>query len=82
MGKVPRKIKLTEGLEAYSRIESARGDMQYYVVAGAEFCQRFRFEFAERPLRGLVAFELRLRFHVVVVFAGLDEVHRRAGLGE
>jgi NADH-quinone oxidoreductase subunit D len=35
MGKVPRKIKLTEGQEAYSRIESARGDMQYYVVAGA-----------------------------------------------
>jgi NADH-quinone oxidoreductase subunit D len=35
MGKVPRKIKLAEGLEAYSRIESARGDMQYYVVAGA-----------------------------------------------
>ncbi|HWE25570.1 MAG TPA: NADH-quinone oxidoreductase subunit D [Myxococcales bacterium] len=34
MGKVPRKIKLTEGLEAYSRIESARGDMQYYAVAG------------------------------------------------
>jgi NADH-quinone oxidoreductase subunit D len=34
MGKVPRKIKLAEGLEAYSRIESARGDMQYYVVAG------------------------------------------------
>jgi NADH-quinone oxidoreductase subunit D len=35
MGKVPRKIKLPEGQEAYSRIESARGDMQYYVVAGA-----------------------------------------------
>src|SRR5207253_2669274 len=34
MAKVPRKIKFTEGLEAYSRIESARGDMQYYVVAG------------------------------------------------
>ena len=34
MGKVPRKIKLPEGAEAYSRIESARGDMQYYVVAG------------------------------------------------
>jgi NADH-quinone oxidoreductase subunit D len=34
MGKVPRKIKLAEGLDAYSRIESARGDMQYYVVAG------------------------------------------------
>jgi NADH-quinone oxidoreductase subunit D len=34
MGKVPRKIKLPEGVEAYSRIESARGDMQYYVVAG------------------------------------------------
>jgi len=34
MGKVPRKIKLPEGLEGYSRIESARGDMQYYVVAG------------------------------------------------
>jgi len=35
MGKVPRKIKVPEGTEAYSRIESARGDMQYYVVAGA-----------------------------------------------
>jgi NADH-quinone oxidoreductase subunit D len=35
MAKVPRKIKLAEGVEAYSRIESARGDMQYYVVAGA-----------------------------------------------
>ena len=34
MGKVPRKIKLPEGAEAYSRIESARGDMQYDVVAG------------------------------------------------
>ncbi len=34
MGKVPRKIKIPEGTEAYSRIESARGDMQYYVVAG------------------------------------------------
>jgi len=35
MAKMPRKIKMTEGLEAYSRIESSRGDMQYYVVAGA-----------------------------------------------
>ena len=35
MAKVPRKIKLPEGTEAYSRIESARGDMQYYVIAGA-----------------------------------------------
>ena len=35
MGKVPRKIKVPEGVEAYSRIESARGDMQYYVVGGA-----------------------------------------------
>jgi NADH-quinone oxidoreductase subunit D len=34
MAKVPRKLKPAEGLEAYSRIESARGDMQYYVVAG------------------------------------------------
>jgi len=34
MAKVPRKIKIPEGTEAYSRIESARGDMQYYVVAG------------------------------------------------
>ncbi len=34
MAKMPRKIKIAEGLEAYSRIESARGDMQYYVVAG------------------------------------------------
>ncbi len=35
MGKVPRKIKLAEGQEAYSRIESSRGDLQYYVIAGA-----------------------------------------------
>ena len=35
MAKMPRKIKMTEGLEAYSRIESSRGDMQYYVIAGA-----------------------------------------------
>ena len=35
MAKMPRKIRLTEGLEAFSRIESARGDMQYYVIAGA-----------------------------------------------
>jgi len=34
MAKMPRKIKIAEGLEAVSRIESARGDMQYYVVAG------------------------------------------------
>jgi NADH-quinone oxidoreductase subunit D len=34
MAKVPRKLKAPEGSEAYSRIESARGDMQYYVVAG------------------------------------------------
>ena len=34
MGKVPRKIKPPEGVEAYSRIESARGDMQYYAVSG------------------------------------------------
>jgi NADH-quinone oxidoreductase subunit D len=32
--KVPRKIKPPEGVEAYSRIESARGDMQYYAVSG------------------------------------------------
>ncbi len=34
MAKMPRKIKIAEGTEAYSRIESARGDMQYYAVAG------------------------------------------------
>ena len=34
MAKLPRKLKPAEGLEAYSRIESARGDMQYYVIAG------------------------------------------------
>ena len=36
MAKLPRKLKAPEGSEAYSRIESARGDMQYYVVAGAD----------------------------------------------
>src|SRR5438105_8755457 len=34
MAKLPRKLKADEGMEAYSRIESARGDMQYYVVSG------------------------------------------------
>ena len=34
MAKMPRKIKIAEGLEASVRIESARGDMQYYVVGG------------------------------------------------
>jgi NADH-quinone oxidoreductase subunit D len=34
MAKLPRKLKVEEGVEGYSRIESARGDMQYYVVGG------------------------------------------------
>ncbi len=33
MAKVPRKIKPAAGLEAASRIEAARGEMLYYVVA-------------------------------------------------
>ena len=36
MAKLPRKLKAPEGSEAFSRIESARGDMQYYVVAGPD----------------------------------------------
>jgi NADH-quinone oxidoreductase subunit D len=36
MAKLPRKLKAAEASEAFSRIESARGDMQYYVVAGPD----------------------------------------------
>jgi NADH-quinone oxidoreductase subunit D len=36
MAKVPRRLKAPEGSDAFSRVESARGDMQYYVVAGAD----------------------------------------------
>jgi NADH-quinone oxidoreductase subunit D len=36
MAKLPRKLKAPEGSDAFSRIESARGDMQYYLVAGPD----------------------------------------------
>ena len=33
MGKVPKKIRVEKGLDAQSRVESARGDTLYYVVS-------------------------------------------------
>ncbi len=34
MGKLPRKLKLDPGKDAFSRVESSRGDTLFYIVAG------------------------------------------------
>jgi NADH-quinone oxidoreductase subunit D len=55
MAKVPRKLKPAEGLEAYSRIESARGDMQYYVVAsGGENAHRVKIRTGSFTAMGII----------------------------
>jgi NADH-quinone oxidoreductase subunit D len=55
MAKVPRKLKPAEGLEAYSRIESARGDMQYYVVAsGGENAYRCKVRTGSFTAMGII----------------------------
>jgi NADH-quinone oxidoreductase subunit D len=55
MAKLPRKLKPAEGLEAYSRIESARGDMQYYVVAsGGENAHRVKIRTGSFTAMGII----------------------------
>jgi NADH-quinone oxidoreductase subunit D len=55
MAKLPRKLKPAEGLEAYSRIESARGDMQYYVVAsGGENAWRCKIRTGSFTAMGII----------------------------
>ena len=55
MAKLPRKLKPAEGLEAYSRIESARGDMQYYVVAsGGENAHRVKIRTGSFNAMGII----------------------------
>jgi len=54
IAKVPRKFKPPAG-EAYIRIESARGDMGFYVVSdGSEYAYRVRFRTGSFTAMGLV----------------------------
>ena len=55
MAKLPRKLKPAEGMEAYSRIESARGDMQYYVIAsGGENAHRVKIRTGSFTAMGII----------------------------
>ena len=54
MAKMPRKIKIAEGLEASSRIESARGDMIYYVVGGGENAYRCKVRTGSFTAMGII----------------------------
>lgn len=55
LAKLPRKLKAPEGSEAFSRIESARGDMQYYVVAGpAESAHRVKIRTGSFTAMGII----------------------------
>ena len=77
MGKVPRKIKLPEGQEAYSRIESARGDMQYYVIAGpAENAHRVKIRTGSFTAMGIIDVLSRglMIADLVALIASLDVV--------
>jgi NADH-quinone oxidoreductase subunit D len=77
MGKVPRKIKIPEGTEGYSRIESARGDMQYYVVAGAgESAHRVKIRTGSFTAMGIIDILSRglMIADLVALIASLDVV--------
>ena len=77
MAKVPRKIKFTEGQEAYSRIESARGDMQYYVIAGgAENAYRVKIRTGSFTAMGIIDVLSRglMIADLVALIASLDVV--------
>ena len=54
MAKVPRKIKVPEGVEAFSRIESARGDMEYYVIGGGENAYRCKVRTGSFTAMGII----------------------------
>ena len=77
MAKVPRKLKPAEGLEAYSRIESARGDMQYYVVAsGGENAYRVKIRTGSFTAMGIIDTLSRglMIADLVALIASLDVV--------
>jgi NADH-quinone oxidoreductase subunit D len=77
MAKLPRKLKPAEGLEAYSRIESARGDMQYYVVAGpAENAYRVKIRTGSFTAMGIIDVLSRglMIADLVALIASLDVV--------
>ena len=77
MAKVPRKLKPAEGLEAYSRIESARGDMQYYVVAsGGENAHRVKIRTGSFTAMGIIDSLSRglMIADLVALIASLDVV--------
>src|SRR5205085_6098456 len=77
MAKVPRKLKANEGQEAYSRIESARGDMQYYVVAGpAENAHRVKIRTGSFTAMGIIDALSRglMIADLVALIASLDVV--------
>jgi len=77
MAKLPRKLKPEEGLEAYSRIESARGDMQYYVVAsGGENAWRCKVRTGSFTAMGIIDVLSRglMIADLVALIASLDVV--------
>jgi NADH-quinone oxidoreductase subunit D len=77
MAKVPRKLKPAEGLEAYSRIESARGDMQYYVVSsGGENAHRVKIRTGSFTAMGIIDSLSRglMIADLVALIASLDVV--------
>ena len=77
MAKLPRKLKPAEGLEAYSRIESARGDMQYYAVAsGGENAHRVKIRTGSFTAMGIIDHLSRglMIADLVALIASLDVV--------
>ena len=77
MAKLPRKLKPAEGREAYSRIESARGDMQYYVNAsGGENAHRVKIRTGSFTAMGIIDTLSRglMIADLVALIASLDVV--------
>jgi NADH-quinone oxidoreductase subunit D len=75
--KLPRKIKIPEGQEAYSRIESARGDMQYYVIgSGGENAYRVKIRTGSFTAMGIIDVLSRglMIADLVALIASLDVV--------
>ncbi|MBS2021876.1 MAG: NADH-quinone oxidoreductase subunit D [Deltaproteobacteria bacterium] len=77
MAKVPRRLKAPEGTDAFSRIESARGDMQYYVVAGpGEMAHRLKIRTGSFNAMGIIEKLSRgiMLADLVALIASLDVV--------
>jgi len=77
MAKVPRKIKVEPGKDAFSRVESARGDTLYYIMAGANNTpHRVRVRTGSFTAVSVVSEFGRgvMLADLVAIFAGLDIV--------